>query len=258
MTVESTVVDGRFGYPRYFHIGGAWVNSYKVFLCVGIYLGVLLSAWVASRSGLSPLAVGAGSFLFAVVALIAARIYHIVTSFHLYRGEHFWSRAWDPRSGGWSIFGALAIFPMSLGMNSVFGVPVPVFWDHMAVGIALGGAFIRFGCVCNGCCGGRETHGWLALRQHDTRGITKRRIPVQWLEIAWWLSASIALIWLWPLHWPAGCYAYAVLAWYGLGRSWLEPLRESPEIVWGRVRIDQVVAGLLALLAGAGFVLTLQ
>jgi prolipoprotein diacylglyceryltransferase len=257
MSGRSTI-DRRLEYPRYFHIGGIWINSYKFFLCVGIYVGVLLSAWVASRSGLSPLAVGAGCFLFALVALVAARIYHVAASFELYRGDGFWSTVWNPRTGGWSIFGALVIFPLSLMLHSVFGIPVPVFWDHMAVGIAAGGGIIRFGCVWNGCCPGRETNGWFALRQHDVRYIVKRRIPVEWLEIAWWLVAALALIWVWPLRWPAGCYAYAVLAWYGLGRTWLEPLRESPELVWGRVRINQVVAGLLALLAGIGFVLTLQ
>jgi len=43
------------------------------------------------------------------------------------------------------------------------------------------------------------------------------------------------------------------LAWYGAGRFFLEPLREQSDVVFGRVRIDQVVAALLAL--GAGGVL---
>ena len=77
------------GFPRYFFIAGAWINSYKVFLCIGIYVGVLLSAWTGSRSGYSPLAIGAGCFLFALVALVAARIYHVISMFPLYRGSRF-------------------------------------------------------------------------------------------------------------------------------------------------------------------------
>jgi hypothetical protein len=47
-----------------------------------------------------------------------------------------------------------------------------------------------------------------------------------------------------------GSYALAVLAWYGSGRFVLEPLRERPDVVFGRVRINRVVAALLALGAG--------
>ena len=49
---------------------------------------------------------------------------------------------------------------------------------------------------------------------------------------------------------PGGC-ALGVLGWYGAGRFFLEPLHERPEVVFGRVRVDQVVAALLALGAAA-------
>src|SRR5438067_978260 len=45
------------GYPRYFRIAGRWVNSFKVFLCVGIYLGILVIAAIAHSSGIPPLGV---------------------------------------------------------------------------------------------------------------------------------------------------------------------------------------------------------
>ena len=46
------------GFPRFFRINGYAVNSYKFFLCVGIYVGTLATAALASFSGLSPLRVG--------------------------------------------------------------------------------------------------------------------------------------------------------------------------------------------------------
>ncbi len=63
-------------FPRYFRIAGYWVSSYKVFLCIGIYSAILLSAFVGEQSGLSPLRLGAGLLLFAIVGLIGARGYH--------------------------------------------------------------------------------------------------------------------------------------------------------------------------------------
>jgi prolipoprotein diacylglyceryltransferase len=240
------------GFPRYFRVGGKRVNSYKLFLCVGIYLGILVSAARAQASGLSALRVGAGCLVCAVLALGGARLYHVAVHFGAYRAAGFGAAIWNTKDGGWSIFGALVIVPVTLSLHSWFGIPVAVFWDHMAVGIAFGGAWIRFGCVCNGCCVGRESDGWFALRQHDTRGVSKRRIPVEWLEIVWWLLAGLGLIWLWPQRLPSGCYALGVLGWYGVGRFWLDPLREAPELVHGRVRVNQVVAAALATAAGAG------
>ena len=54
------------------------------------------------------------------------------------------------------------------------------------------------------------------------------------------LVACAGLIWLWPKQLPAGCYGFAVLGWYGLGRFWLEPLRQKPDVLHG-VRVDQVL-----------------
>jgi prolipoprotein diacylglyceryltransferase len=82
------------------------------------------------------------------------------------------------------------------------------------------------------------------------RGVRKRRIPVQLFEMAWWLAGAILFAALWRYQFPVGSYALAVLAWYGFGRFWLEPLREHVDVVLGGLRINQLVAALLALGAG--------
>lgn len=245
-------------FPRYFNIGGHWVNSYKVFLCVGLYSAILLSAAVAERSGIPPLRFGTGCLLIAILGLIGARVYHLAVFFRSYPKDRFWAEAWNPKRGGWSVFGALIVVPFSGWVAALLGIPAALFWDHMSIGIVVGGALIRFGCVCNGCCDGKESQGWFALRQHDTQGMYKRRIPVQWLEIGWWLLAGVGLIGLWPARFPPGSYALAVVTWYGLGRFWLEPLREAPDRVYGRVRVNQVVAGLLAIIAGGWLLLLMM
>src|SRR5438445_10681820 len=75
-------------YPRYFRIAGRWVNSYKVFLCVGIYLGILVSAAGAQSSGISPLRVGLGSLALALIGLAGARVYHLLVYHPLFFGRH--------------------------------------------------------------------------------------------------------------------------------------------------------------------------
>jgi len=53
---------------------------------------------------------------------------------------------------------------------------------------------------------------------------------------------------------PAG-FALGGLASYDLGRFWLEPLREAPDLVFGRVRINEVIAACLMLAAVGGLFL---
>jgi phosphatidylglycerol---prolipoprotein diacylglyceryl transferase len=250
-TISGGIASGPPAYPRFFRILGHWINSYKVFLCVGIYAGILVSAAVGQRSGLSPLRLGVGLLFLAVVGMLGARLYHLATHARAYRGTGFNVTARDRAEGGWSVLGGLLVVPASLVVEPLLGIPFGVFWDHMAIAIAVGGMWIRFGCVCNGCCVGRDSHRWYALRQHDVHGETRRRVPAQWLEIGWWGLACVGLVWLWPLPLPAGSYALLVLGWYGLGRFWLEPLRRHSARLYG-FRVNQAVAALLAIAAAAG------
>ena len=256
MYAELTIPDAGMGFPRFFKICGYRVSAYKVFLCIGIYSGVLVSAALAERSGISPLRMGAGCLACAISGLFGARIYHLIVFARYYLRERSWSRVWDSKRGGWSVFGALVpIILLSFLAASAIRVSPAVFWDHMILGIVVGAIWVRFGCICNGCCGGKETEGWLALRAHNFRGVYRRRIPVQWLEIGWWALALVAFAFLWGWPFRPGTFALGGVSWYGLGRFWLEPLRQAPDLVFGRVRINQVAAACLALAAVTGLVL---
>jgi prolipoprotein diacylglyceryltransferase len=247
---------GSTGFPRFFKIGGYSVNSYKFFLCVGIYVGTLATAALASSTGLSPLAIGLGAMTCALVGLIGARVYFLLVHASFFLRQRSLKALWDTSEGGWSAFGSLLTFaPTSFAAATWLEIPAPVLWDHMGIGVLAGGFWIRLGCVFNGCCGGRETKAQLGVCLHDTRGVSKPRIPVQFLEMAWWLIGLVGFLMLWPGVLPRGSYALAVVAWYGTGRFLLEPLREQPDIVFGRARIDQIVAALLALTAGGALIL---
>ncbi len=255
MSAGLTTAEMVPSFPRYFKIGRHWASAYKVCLCIGIYAGTLVSAAVAQGSGISPLRMGVGCVSCAIVGMVGARLFYLLVFARYYANERFWTEVWNPNRGGWSVFGGLVIVPFSFVLADWLRIPFAVYWDHMIWAIVTGAVFIRFGCVCNGCCGGKPTTRWYGMRQHDLQGMCQRRIPVQWLEIGWWLLAVAGLLWLWPKSFPPGSYASGALAWYGLGRFWLEPLREAPDLVAGRVRINQVVAAMLAFVAGGALLL---
>jgi hypothetical protein len=170
------------GYPRYFRIAGQQVGSYKVFLCVGIYLGILVIAALAQSSGIPPLRVGLGSLALALIGLAGARVYHLLVYHPLYFGRNARQNVWDSKDGGLSLFGALlAMAPCSFAVARLLDVPANVFWDCLGAGILAGGFWVRLGCAFNGCCGGRETRGWWGVCLHDTRGVRRRRSFWKWL-----------------------------------------------------------------------------
>ena len=243
------------GFPRFFAIAGCSVNSYKVFLAVGICVGTLVTAVMADVSGLSPLLAGSAAMVSALAGVIGARVYHVVVHAPVYFTSDSPRALWNRDAGGLSVFGALLTFiPASFATAALAGIPAGALFDDMAVGVLAGGFCIRLGCVFNGCCAGRETASAFGVLLHDTRGVRKRRIPAQFLEMAWWLLGLAAFLGLWPRDFPTGSLALAVLAWYSAGRFVLEPLREEPDIVCGRVRINQLVAALLALGAGGALI----
>ena len=207
-------------YPRYVRIAGQWVSSFKVFLCLGICLGIFVIAALAQSSGFPPLRVGLGALALAIIGLAGARVYHLLVHHALYFGKDARHNVWNSGDGGGSIFGALlAVAPCSFAVARLLHVPASVFWDFLGAGIVAGGFWLRLGCAFNGCCGGRETRGWCGVWLHDTGGVRRRRIPVQFLEMAWWLLGGIGFIWLWPRSFPPGNYALGVL-----GLVWAGPL----------------------------------
>lgn len=235
-------------------LAGRRVNTYKVFLAVGICIGTFTTAAVADAAGLSPLRVGLAALASALAGLIGARAYHVLIHAPSYLRVGSLKMLWHNASGGLGVFGALlTLIPVSALAAAMVDVPVVVLWDQMAVGVLAGGFWVRLGCVFNGCCAGRETDSPFGVVLHDTTGVRKRRIPVQFVEMAWWLIGLVTFLSLWPSASEPGSAALAVLACYGVGRFFLEPLREGPAIIRG-VRVNQAVAAVIALGAGAALV----
>lgn len=241
--------------PRSLLVGQHPISTYKICLSLGITAGALVSASVAQTAGDSPLRMGMASVSCALVGLVGARLLHLWLFRRLATSGRWWLASDNSASDGASFFGAVgAIALWSWFLCTWLQVPLASFGDRMIGGLIVAAIGMRLGCVCHGCCGGLPTSRWYGLTMHDLSGRRERRIPVPWLEIAWWLLAALVLIAVLPLALAPGSSALSVLAWYGLGRFLLEPLRQKPDLLAGRIRIHQLLAAVLALLAVAGLV----
>jgi prolipoprotein diacylglyceryltransferase len=186
----------------------------------------------------------------AMAGLVGARLFHLMLFAQRYRGGGFFQNAWDTSLGGAGLFGGLIIIVLLSPLAArILRLPFGIFWDYLLISMVVGAIWTRLGCFCNGCCGGREISARFAFRWHNHRGERKKRIPVQLLEIGWISLAGGVLIYLFDKPHPSGALALGVLAWYGVGRFLLEPLREEPDIAFS-TRVNQVIAAIVSLIAG--------
>ncbi|HEV7881305.1 prolipoprotein diacylglyceryl transferase [Bradyrhizobium sp.] len=233
---------------------GLNIYSYPAMLYVGLLAGVFAGAYVAQSAGLSADRFAIAVTILMIPALAGSRLYFVLTRWDIYR--HDPARIWRRDEGGMSMYGGFILaVPLSIPLLRSLGLPFGGFWDAAVLTILLGMAFTRIGCFLNGCCGGRPSDAWFALILPDHHGIWQRRIPTQLMEMAFAMmlfGAALALRNVAPFPGAIFCL---VLAGYGLGRWYLESLREDE--TGGRDRTAMQATSVLlviAALAGLAFV----
>src|SRR5207302_9516730 len=87
------------GFPRFFRINGYAVNSYKFFLCIGIYVGTLATAALGSFSGISALRVGLAAVFCALAGLSGACLSFLLVNARFYFKQRSVAALWAPGSG---------------------------------------------------------------------------------------------------------------------------------------------------------------
>ena len=205
---------------------GLTIYSYPAMLYVGLLAGIFVGAHVALRSGVDPDRFALAIVILMIPALAGSRLYFVLSRWDIYR--HDPARIWRRDEGGMSMYGGfILVVPLSIPLLYLLGLPFGSFWDAAALTILLGMAFTRVGCFLNGCCSGRPSDAWYALVLPNHHGSWQRRVPTQFMEIALaaaLLCAAMAL----RTHAPfPGATFCVVLAGYGMGRMFLENLRED-------------------------------
>src|SRR5947209_20378309 len=97
MRASRTSDTPHMGFPRFFTFSGYSINSYEFFLCVGIYVGTLATAALASASGLSPLRIGLAAMSCALMGLIGARAYYLLVHAPNYLFHRPLSALWNSK-----------------------------------------------------------------------------------------------------------------------------------------------------------------
>jgi phosphatidylglycerol:prolipoprotein diacylglycerol transferase len=218
-------------------------------LYVGLVLGVLAGARAARIHGLDPGRVYAAMLLLILPALMGARLLFVAAHWRLFRHEP--RRIWRRSDGGAALYGGLIVsFLLSLPLLRALGIPVGAFWDATALTMLIGMVITKMGCFLNGCCAGRRTEGKFSLNLPNEHGVWCRRVPAQLMEAGLALCLLIASLLAWDrIPFDGACFL-AVVAGYGIGRWWLESIRETIDGIGG-FSLHRIISGALVTLSMA-------
>ena len=230
--------------PRYFTIFGFNIHFYGLALALGLVVGAIYALKRAPQFGLTSDNV-LDFLLFAVPsAVIFSRLYYVVFNWHIY--------SQDPiriitgiRSGGLTIYGV--IFGAVLGVWLCSRIRKLDFWsilDLGAGGLLIGQAIGRWGNFINRELFGITTN--VPWRMGLTAGAGTLYVHPTFLYESLWNVLGLILLHRYSKR-PGRKYKGQIfifyLGWYGLGRVWVEALRDPGQnMLIGQVSLNAIIA----------------
>lgn len=229
-----------------FQLGPMTIHFYALCIIAGIIAAVILTNQRLTKRGAEPWVVIDIALIAVPLAIIGARIFHVVTHWGFYfgPGTDIWAifRIWE---GGIAIYGSLIGGAIGAWLGCKWtGVRFWSFADALAPGLLLAQAMGRFGNWFNQELFGLPTDLPWGLEIDDdivqqlAPGLPEGTLfhPTFLYEVIWNLLGVLFLLWVgkrFTLQWGRLFALY--LIWYSAGR-----------IVWESIRIDpsEIILGL--------------
>lgn len=253
--------------PPFSSIGIGPVQLHMYALC--ILAGIIVAWWLASRRWVARggrIETFDRSLVVAIIfGIVGARLYHVITDHQLYFGPG--KNPWDAFAiwrGGLGIWGAVALGAVGawLGMRGT-RAHFAALADAVAPAILLAQGIGRLGNWFNQELFGRPLHAWWALAidpAHRPVGYEAFSTfhPTFLYELVWNVAGACALLWLdCRLRLGHGKVFWAYVAYYTLGRLWIEHLRIDPAHTVGGFRLNEYTS-IIVFLVSVGILVFLS
>ena len=234
-----------------FTVFGKEIYLYGVVIAFGFLLAVFYGKWRCRDLGFSFDKV-VDALLWAVpLAIVCARIYYVV--FYWNDGNY----AENPISvlyiweGGIAIYGGIIGAAIGLILFSKLEKQkLTPYLDLMGLGLLIGQLVGRWGNFFNREAYGAETASLFRMGLVDETGVARYWHPTFLYESVWNLIGFVILHFVSRKRKYDGQIFLMYLAWYGLGRFWIEGLRTDS--LWlGPFRVSQLLAAVSFLTATA-------
>ena len=226
-----------------FTVFGISIAYYGVIIAVGMLAGILLATYEAKRTGQNPDDYFDLAIIAIICSVIGARLYYVIFSWDLYK-DNLWSIL-NLRQGGLAIYGGvIAAIITAVVFAKVKGLSFPRLADTAGLGLILGQIIGRWGNFVNG-----EAHGGAtSLPWGMSIDGASPVHPTFLYESLWNFVGFLVLHFYSKKRKFKGEMALLYVAWYGLGRAWIEGLR-TDGLYLGPVRVSQLLAGISCIAA---------
>lgn len=236
--------------PSYFTVFGFKIYFYGVIIALGFILGIVCCTRICARFGIKEDDMYDAILVIIPTAIIGARLYYVLFELDRYLANP--SEIFVLRDGGLAIYGGViaCIFALWLVCRHK-KIPLPAMLDVIVFGLLIGQIIGRWGNFMNREAHGAVTDAFLKMGLQDVSGVVTYYHPTFLYESVWNLVGFIGLHFFSKKRKFDGEVFLAYVAWYGLGRVWIEGLRTDSLYLFSTgIRVSQLVAAVSFLAAG--------
>ena len=236
--------------PSTIQLGPLTIHFYGLIIAVGMLLAVLYASKRSKEFGLKEDDLIDGVLWVAPFAIICARLYYCIFEWDQYASNpisilYIWN-------GGLAIYGGVlgAVIGLSV-FCKVRKIKATAMMDVVSLGLLIGQLVGRWGNFMNREDFGAPTDSFLRMGLYNTAtGAVEYYHPTFLYESLWNFVGFLLLHFLSKKRKYDGQVALGYVAWYGLGRAFIEGLRMD-SLYWGPFRVSQVLAGVSCVAAVA-------
>ena len=241
--------------PSYFSIGPLTIHFYGVIIALGLVLAVIYGMRRSKQFGLTDDHILDGVLCIVPFAILCARLYYCAFQWDSYKDNpisllYIWE-------GGLTIYGG--VIGAAIGIvvyTRVKKLSMGALLDLVSLGFLIGQSIGRWGNFMNREAFGSATDSFLRMGLYNQRiGAFEYYHPTFLYESLWNAIGFVLLHKLSKKRQYDGQIALGYLAWYGLGRAFIEGLR-TDSLYWGPFRVSQLLAAISCI--AAVIVLTIQ
>ena len=226
---------------RTLSIGPFSIHLYGLIIAVGMFLAVIYACKRCRQFGLTADDLTDGVLWIVPLAILCARLYYCIFQWDSYKANpisilYIWH-------GGLAIYGG--VIGAALGIllfARLKKVKIGAVLDITSLGFLIGQSIGRWGNFFNREAFGEETDNFLRMGlTNAATGVTRYYHPTFLYESVWNAIGFVLLHYLSKKRKYDGQIALGYLAWYGLGRTFIEGLR-TDSLYLGSFRVSQLLA----------------
>ncbi len=230
-----------FDPARAIELGSLSIRLYGLLIGLGLILAIFYGYKRAKQFGHNFDDMVDGILFIVPMAIVGARLYYCAFQWETYAANpisilHIWE-------GGLAIYGGVIFAALGILIYCKWKkVKIGAVADITALGFLIGQSVGRWGNFFNREAFGAETDSFLRMGLYNTlTGTTTYHHPTFLYESLWNVLGFVLLHFASKKRKFDGQIALGYVAWYGLGRTFIEGLR-TDSLYWGPFRVSQMLA----------------